>query len=402
MTATQRIAAIDITRALTMFLMIFVNDLWSLHDIPKWLEHTAAKDDGMGLADTVFPAFLFIVGMSIPYAISNRIKKGDTTWQLIRHVVERSVALLVMGLFFVNGENLNAEATGMPRGVWNIICCISFIFIWNQYPAKFPKTAQNVIKGVGIVTLLMMAWICRGGDDAQRFDTYWWGILGLIGWAYLVSAMIYVLGKVSFTLRVKATAYVYEGNFIVNVAAWLLCLGYSMAVHGGIAPGIFGYIADGAMPALVLGGVLVSQIFRRYSTAGKWQSVIGVLSAIAVVLLTAGFLTRPIWGISKIMATPSWVLICSAITIGVFIFTYWLADLQQKASWFKGIKAAGTDTLLCYLIPYFVYALFSLAHFSFPDMISGGAIGIIKSLVFSFLMIQIAGWISKGGIRLKL
>lgn len=89
MTATQRIAAIDITRAITMFLMIFVNDLWSLHDIPKWLEHTAAKDDGMGLADTVFPAFLFIVGMSIPYAISNRIKKGDTLWQLVRHVTER-------------------------------------------------------------------------------------------------------------------------------------------------------------------------------------------------------------------------------------------------------------------------------------------------------------------------
>jgi predicted acyltransferase len=362
-----------------MFLMIFVNDLWSLHDIPKWLEHTAAKDDGMGLADTVFPAFLFIVGMSIPYAISNRIKKGDTLWQLVRHVIERSIALLVMGLFFVNGENLNAEATGMPRGVWNIICCICFIFIWNQYPAKFPKTAQNVIRGVGIITLLMMAWICRGGegDELQRFSTYWWGILGLIGWAYLVSAMIYVLGK---------------GSFMVN----------SMAVHGDVAPGIFGYIADGAMPALVLGGVLVSQIFRHYSTAGKWQSVIGVLSALAVVLLTAGFLTRPIWGISKIMATPSWVLICSAITIGIFIFTYWLADLQQKASWFKGIKAAGTDTLLCYLIPYFVYALFSLAHYSFPDMISGGAIGIVKSLVFSFLMIQIAGWISKGGIRLKL
>lgn len=389
MTATQRIAAIDITRALTMFLMIFVNDLWSLHDIPKWLEHTAAKDDGMGLADTVFPAFLFIVGMSIPYAISNRIKKGDTTWQLIRHVIERSVALLVMGLFFVNGENLHAEATGMPRGVWNIICCLCFIFIWNQYPAKFPKTAQNVIKGVGIVTLLMMAWICRGGegDDIQRFSTYWWGILGLIGWAYLVSAMIFVLGK---------------GSFTVNAVAWLLCLGYSMAVHGDAAPGVLGYIADGAMPALVLGGVLVSQIFRHYSTAGKWQSVIGVPGAIAVVLLTAGFLTRPIWGISKIMATPSWVLICSAITIGMFIFTYWLADLQQKASWFKGIKAAGTDTLLCYLIPYFAYALFSLAHFSFPDAISGGAIGIVKSLVFSFLMIQIAGWISKGGIRLKL
>ena len=64
MAPTQRIASIDITRALTMLLMIFVNDLWSLSNIPAWLEHTAAQEDGMGVADAVFPAFLFIVGMS--------------------------------------------------------------------------------------------------------------------------------------------------------------------------------------------------------------------------------------------------------------------------------------------------------------------------------------------------
>ena len=34
MAPTQRIASIDITRALTMLLMIFVNDLWSLSNIP--------------------------------------------------------------------------------------------------------------------------------------------------------------------------------------------------------------------------------------------------------------------------------------------------------------------------------------------------------------------------------
>ena len=58
---TQRLASIDVFRALTMLLMIFVNDLGTLTNIPLWLEHTKAAEDGMGLADTVFPAFLFIV-----------------------------------------------------------------------------------------------------------------------------------------------------------------------------------------------------------------------------------------------------------------------------------------------------------------------------------------------------
>ena len=53
-----RIAAIDIFRAGTMFLMIVVNDLWTLQGVPQWLEHAKASEDRMGLADWVFPGFL--------------------------------------------------------------------------------------------------------------------------------------------------------------------------------------------------------------------------------------------------------------------------------------------------------------------------------------------------------
>src|SRR5688572_19416295 len=128
-----RIDSIDIVRALTMVLMIFVNDLWSLKDIPEWLEHVEQGVDGIGLADVVFPAFLFIVGLSLPYAINNRRKKGDTDWQLTKHVLVRTIALLVMGVFLVNGETINGEASGMPRPLWNVLCCTSFILIWNSY-----------------------------------------------------------------------------------------------------------------------------------------------------------------------------------------------------------------------------------------------------------------------------
>ena len=71
---SQRLATIDILRALTMVLMIFVNDLWSLRDIPGWLGHVERGVDGIGLADVVFPAFLFIVGLSLPYAIDAKQK----------------------------------------------------------------------------------------------------------------------------------------------------------------------------------------------------------------------------------------------------------------------------------------------------------------------------------------
>ena len=86
---TKRILSVDIFRAVTMLLMIFVNDLWTLHGVPQWLEHTTANEDGMGLSDTVFPAFLFIVGLSIPFAIGSRITRGDSRYGILLHIRRR-------------------------------------------------------------------------------------------------------------------------------------------------------------------------------------------------------------------------------------------------------------------------------------------------------------------------
>lgn len=55
--------SIDMLRGLTMLLMVFVNDLWSVTDVPHFLEHFSHGEDGMGVADAVFPMFLFAMGM---------------------------------------------------------------------------------------------------------------------------------------------------------------------------------------------------------------------------------------------------------------------------------------------------------------------------------------------------
>ena len=52
---TKRIQTIDYLRAITMLLMIFVNDFWTLKNIPNWLKHAPADFDGMGFSDIIFP-----------------------------------------------------------------------------------------------------------------------------------------------------------------------------------------------------------------------------------------------------------------------------------------------------------------------------------------------------------
>src|SRR5688572_28188658 len=152
-----RLASVDVFRAITMFLMIFVNDLWTLKDIPIWLEHTAADADGMGLADTIFPAFLFIVGLSIPLAIKARERKGDSRRQIELYVLIRSVALLVMGFFHVNLENYNAAVAFLPKPVWQILITIGFFLVWLDYPSGMKRVKKFWLQSAGAALLIAMA-----------------------------------------------------------------------------------------------------------------------------------------------------------------------------------------------------------------------------------------------------
>ena len=102
--SNQRILSIDALRGITILVMIFVNELAGVRDIPQWMKHMPADADAMSFVDVVFPAFLFIVGMSIPFAINNRLKKGDSAWQLQLHILFRTLGLLVLGVFLVNTE----------------------------------------------------------------------------------------------------------------------------------------------------------------------------------------------------------------------------------------------------------------------------------------------------------
>lgn len=390
----QRVTAIDLLRALTMVLMIFVNDLWTLKNIPAWLEHVERGVDGIGLADVVFPAFLFIVGLSLPYAIDNRRKKGDREWQLLMHVIMRTIALLVMGVFLVNGETINAAAMGIPKYLWYPLSCLCFILIWNVYPRSANKSLVYTAKAIGIITLITLAILYRGGEAGnERFAAQWWGILGLIGWAYLASGIITVFAK---------------NNFYAIAGAWIFFGVLSMVSHAGLLPhnniisAIPDAISGGTLTGLTMGGVLTSLIFQHYQNKNNNKGLTMVLLAFSALLIALSVITRPYWKLAKLGDTPAWLFLCSAFTVLAFLAIYWLADVKGKAGWFTIIKPAGTDTLLCYLIPYFAYTFVSITGAYLPAVLLTGVIGLFKSFVFALLCVLATSLLNKGGIKLKL
>ena len=125
-----RVASIDAMRALTMMLMLFVNDIPSLKGVPHWLFHAAADEDMLGFSDTIFPAFLFCVGMSVPFAIDKRLKRGETQFSVLSHILWRSFALIVMGVFTLNcdtGSNCLSYLS------FSLLMVLAFFLIWTDF-----------------------------------------------------------------------------------------------------------------------------------------------------------------------------------------------------------------------------------------------------------------------------
>lgn len=384
----KRIFSIDVFRAITMVLMIFVNDFWTLSGIPQWLEHAGAKEDFLGFSDIIFPCFLFIVGMSIPYAIRNRISKGEKNLTILIHILMRSVALLVMGFFTVNISDLNGAASGISRPWFEIWMVVGFFLIWNVYPKvedwkKYLFTGMQV---AGVLILLVLYWMFKGGEDGlARMTPQWWGILGLIGWTYLISATIYLFVRKSTFLVLGAWVFF----TLLNIASQKGWLNHVIIPSGG------------ALQGFTFAGITASLLLDGATNPEKRKKLPLYYIGIGVLLLIAGLALRNVFIISKIQATPTWVFMCNGIAFGFLALVYFLVDLKGKGQWFNVIKPAGTSTLTCYLVPYVYYSLATYA-FALPVFLKTGAIGLVKSFIYALIIVGITALLGKMKIKLKI
>ena len=142
-----------------MLMMIWVNDFWTLSGVPAWLKHAAMHEDRMGLSDWVFPGFLFIVGLSIPFAVNARKKKGNSNLQILKHILTRSFALIIMGFFMVNLENINVQLIPFSRYFWQLLMATAMLLIWNTYSDNkaLGKIPAWIMQSTGILILVYLA-----------------------------------------------------------------------------------------------------------------------------------------------------------------------------------------------------------------------------------------------------
>ncbi|MGE5362905.1 MAG: DUF5009 domain-containing protein [Bacteroidota bacterium] len=397
---SSRLLSIDAFRGLTILAMIFVNDLAGIRNIPAWMKHQLPNTDGMTFVDVVFPAFLFIVGMAIPLAIQNRLKKGDTPAKLWGHIFIRGAGLLALGLMMLNIGRLNETLTGMNRHLWGLLMFLGVALVWNQYPGR--QNNEDIkfrylypgLRIAGFILLGILLLIYRSGtpENPAWMHTAWWGILGLIGWAYLTCCAVY---------------FIFKGELaaLVGVMAFFILLYIGDNAHAINIPFIQNYLSIGAHigghSSIALAGMITVLVIT--SKEKTHRAKMFWLSGFVLILFLSGLMLRPLYGIDKNMATPTWCLYSSAISCIIYMLLYWLTDVKKYTAWTSLIKPAGSNPLLAYILPDIFYMLLTLFHINVLSVYFGeGITGIVRSVVFSFLMVLITAWFTKKNVRLHL
>jgi len=391
----QRIRSIDAFRGITILVMIFVNDVAGVSGIPVWMKHMPADADAMTFVDIVFPAFLFIVGMSLPFAINNRLAKSDSFWKLQGHILWRTLGLLVLGVFMVNAEGgYNEKAMGMSIAVWSLLFYLCAILVWNVYRFK-NKTWAYLLRGIGAIGLLFLAWIYRAGEDGkQGLTPQWWGILGLIGWAYLFSCIIYQLmrGRILFLLLAIAICI-----------AWYTISRSDTAKDNTVLQWMAARSGHAAHTSIVLCGIVLSLVFFDKDAIKKiyWRFIAACLFALAAAI--AGYLLRPYYAISKIYATPTWCLYSVVICCVLFSILYWLTDILKFNKWVSFFQPAAANPLLVYILPAIImYLQIWLGLYFMPAEFHQGILGIAWSVCYAVIIMFLAMGLNKLNIKLQL
>jgi predicted acyltransferase len=402
-----RIRSIDLLRGLDVLLMLFVNEIAGVRGTPGWLLHVPRAADGMTITDVVFPAFLFIVGMAIPFALGARLRRGQSTREVWRHVLTRTFALLVIGVLMVNADN--AGPGPVSPALWNALMTVAVVLVWRAPAVEAAaRRRQRALRVAGIALLAVLAFLYRGTDvtGLVQVRPHWWGILGLIGWAYLVSAGAYLMAGDRPAVLVGMVGLLYC-VYLADVAGGA---GWLRAVPFIEVGSMLGSHAAVTLSGTILGVMLV----RHQGEAGSSGRLVGQALGYAAGLAAAGLLLHtlsalhPAFVINKPLATPPWCLLSSAWTIAAWTLVFLAVDVRGWRRWPPVVGMAGENPLVAYLLAPGLLSLFALSAPLFHGTNPYEALraytvaGFVRSIVFAWAVVRLCGVLRRIGVRMQL
>ncbi len=361
---SERLKSLDLFRGLVMFLLI-----GEAAQVYHAFTDAADSDSFLGLLmlqfhhhpwnglrfwDLIQPAFMFIVGVAMPFSLASRLKKGSTWIQAFRHILRRCLTLLALGV------GLHCVYNGrLVWELWNVLSQLSFTIL---------------------VTFLLL----RKSYQMQL----------------AVSVILLVVAEVSYRLYDPSAPFVKDENFgsymdmvlmgkINNGGGWVTINCMSTAAH----------TIWGAM----CGKLLLSD--QTPIEKVKWMTISGL------VILVSGYSMDllQLTPIVKRIATTSFVLVSGGYCLLMLAFLYWIIDVRKsKATWFDFLIIVGMNPIFIYLFAETVgHQWFNDAVRIFNDgflgwFLSDPVLAITNALLVWYLMWYICYWLFRKRIFFKI
>lgn len=399
-----RLASLDIYRGLVIVVMTLVNYLSPVQGVPAWSKHWPESLDGYTYVDVVFPAFLFIVGVAIPFALGRRLDRGDSLPGIAGKVFARSAVLVLLGVITVNPHHFD-HAGPLSKPWWFLLVMVCALAIWNAAPAGASpfclrvRRALQVAGGAGLVVLLALFRGTNGAGQTAWLQTDYWGMLGMIGWAYLVASLCWL------ALRKNAAA-------LMGAMGFLLCF-YIGIRHGaadwaalgwlGWAPNHFRNAAFilGSNPATVMMGVLAGNCLLGPKDAESERRRLRFLLLFGVGLYAAGMLLRPLHGINKSDHTEAYALVTGGISCVLLALVFWVVDIKRWRMWDALLAPLGQNALLAYILPGMVANAFAIFGRS-VYWSKAGLSGELSAVALTVLLLTIMWLLTRARLVMKL
>jgi len=349
------------------------------------------------LLGLLFPSFLFMAGMTIPFAISKKINSGLAPIDISKQILTKFIVLITVGVLMVNSHRVDSELTGFSKYLWSLLMITAVFLVWNRYPEKednfFTVTGLR-FTGLAILVFLIFKFKSGSPENNGSLITGWWDIPGLLGWGYLVSA---------FTFRALRNSIV--GTLVI----WLIFLSLNILSYLdkleflNQAKPYIGVIIEGHIPLILLSGHLAGIVLKRFSD-NEHEKIILALLIMSLTMLVSGFSLIHWIFTTGLSGNPGLALVTCGLTLLLFILIYWLADIRKKEGWFGFFKPAGQNSLTVYIAPGVIYSLIFLSglpvlFFKNSDSLF---VGIAGSAIWAVIVFCLASLLIRLNIRLKI
>lgn len=395
-----RLQSLDVFRGLTIFAMMLVNKQGNDAGYAA-LQHVPWH--GATPTDWIFPFFLVIVGVALPFSIEARLARGDTRADILRHACWRALILFVLGVFEKNFPFLTTalETFRIPGVLQRIAFC------YLAATALFLYTSR-VVQAAIAVGLLVGYWL-------------------LLAFVPVPGA-----GVVPMTREFAAQ----------NWAAWVDQL--TMGRHLGY--GNHTWDANGLLSSLpgivsVQGGMLAAFLLQRWRASRAVVVRLAAYGAAGVIvgwvwgglqpLIGLGILGEPrvdaawVFPINKMLWTSSYVLYTNGLALLGLAACVWALDMRTRASGDTPVAARafvwlGTNAIFAYLASGLAAKLLHVvtvatadgtrvswwdwaqAHVFAPLIPSAPLASLVHSTCYALLWVAICAWMYRRRLFVKL